>query len=177
LATLASRGVKVRILTNSLASTDVKPVHAGYAKRRKDLLRAGVTLYELKPTAARESDEHNQPWFGSGSLSALHAKTLAVDRSRGFVGSFNFDPRSELLNTEMGLVIDSPILAERLAETFDTVVPLVAYEARLASDGQTLYWIERTAAGEVRYETEPGTSWFLRRGVDILRVLPIDWLL
>jgi putative cardiolipin synthase len=177
LATLASRGVKVRILTNSLASTDVKPVHAGYAKRRKDLLRAGVTLYELKPTAARESDEHNQPWFGSGSLSALHAKTLAVDRSRGFVGSFNFDPRSELLNTEMGLVIDSPTFAQRLAKIFETVVPLVAYEVRLASDGQTLQWIERTPSGEVRYDTEPKTSWFLRRRIDILRILPIDWLL
>jgi cardiolipin synthase C len=177
LAMLANRGVKVRILTNSLAATDVKPVHAGYAKRRKDLLRAGVTLYELKPTAAQESYEHSQPWFGSGSLSALHAKTLAVDRSRAFVGSFNFDPRSALLNTEMGLVIDSPTLAGRLAETFDTAVPLVAYEVRLAPDGQSLYWIERTASGEVRYDTEPGTSWFLRLGVDMLRGLPIDWLL
>jgi putative cardiolipin synthase len=177
LAALASRGVKVRILTNSLASTDVKAVHSGYAKRREDLLLAGVTLYELKPTAARESNEHNQPWFGSGSLSALHAKTLAVDRSRGFVGSFNFDPRSELLNTEMGLVIDSPTLAERLAETFDTVVPLVAYQVRLAPDGRTLYWTERTASGEARYDTEPETSWSLRLGVDILRALPIDWLL
>jgi putative cardiolipin synthase len=177
LTTLASRGVKVRILTNSLASTDVKAVHAGYAKRRKDLLRAGVALYELKPTAAREANELDQPWFGSSSLSALHAKTFAVDRRRGFVGSFNFDPRSELLNTEMGLVIDSPTLAKRLAETFDTVVPLVAYEVRLASDGRTLVWIERTSSGEVRYDTEPGTSWFLRRRVDILRILPIDWLL
>jgi putative cardiolipin synthase len=177
LATLASGGVKVRILTNSLASTDVKAVHAGYAKRREDLLRAGVTLYELKSTAAQESDEHDQPWFGTGSLSALHAKTLAVDRSRGFVGSFNFDPRSELLNTEMGLVIDSPTVAERLAKIFDTVVPLVAYEVRLASDDRTLYWIERTAAGDVRYDTEPRTSWFLRRRIDILRLLPIDWLL
>ncbi|HWZ71141.1 MAG TPA: phospholipase D family protein [Casimicrobiaceae bacterium] len=177
LAALASRGVKVRIATNSLASNDVKAVHAGYAKRRKDLLRAGVVLYELKPTAAQESHELDVPWFGSGSSSALHAKTFAVDRSRGFVGSFNFTPRSELLNTEMGLVIESTTLAERLAQTFDTTIPLVAYEVRLAPDDQTLYWIERTATGEVRYDTEPGTSWFLRRGVDILRVLPIDSLL
>jgi putative cardiolipin synthase len=117
------------------------------------------------------------PWFGSGSSSALHAKTFAVDRSRGFVGSFNFTPRSELLNTEMGLVIDSRTLAEQLAESFDTVVPLVAYEVRLASDDRTLYWIERTASGEVRYDTEPGTSWFLRSRVDMLRILPIEWLL
>jgi putative cardiolipin synthase len=177
LAALAARGVKVRILTNSLAATDVKAVHSGYAKRREDLLRAGVTLYELKPTAAQESNEHEQPWFGFGSESALHAKTFAVDRNHGFVGSFNFDPRSELLNTEMGLVIESPSLAQRLSETFDTAVPLVAYEVRLAPDGRGLQWIERTASGETRYDTEPGASWFLRRRIDMLSVLPIEWLL
>jgi putative cardiolipin synthase len=177
LAALASRGVKVRILTNSLASNDVKAVHAGYAKRREDLLRAGVTLYELKPTAAQQSYEHDVPWFGSGSSSALHAKTFAVDRSHGFVGSFNFDPRSELLNTEMGLVIDSPTLAERLVRTFDTVVPLAAYEVRLGSNGRSLQWIERTTSGEVRYDIEPGTTWFLRSRVDMLKILPIEWLL
>ncbi len=177
LAALARRGVKVRILTNSLASTDVKAVHAGYAKRREDLLRAGVLLYELKPTATGEAHEHNLPWFGSGELSALHAKTLAVDRSRGFVGSFNFDPRSELLNTEMGLVIDSPTLAARLAGTFDTVVPRVAYEARLAPDGERVQWIDRSASGEARYDAEPQTSPLLRFGIDMLGILPIEGLL
>ena len=176
LAALAGRGVTVRILTNSLAATDVKAVHSGYAKRRIELLRGGVILYELKPTAPEEPNE--QTWFGSASESALHAKTFAVDRNRGFVGSFNFDPRSHLLNTEMGLVVNSPTLARRIGETFDTVVPLVAYEVRLAPDGQGLQWIERTASGETRYyETEPGTSWLLRRGIDMLRVLPIEWLL
>jgi putative cardiolipin synthase len=177
LVALAVRGVKVRILTNSLSSTDIKAVHSGYAKRREELLRAGVMLYELKPTAATKSHEHDQPWFGSGSLSALHAKTLAVDRSRGFVGTFNFDPRSELLNTEMGLVINSPTLAERLTQTFNAVVPLVAYEVRLSPDNRGLQWIERTASEEVQYDIEPGTTWVLRLGVDMLRFLPIDWLL
>ena len=177
LVALTARGVKVRIVTNSLASTDVKAVHSGYAKRREELLRAGVTLYELKATAAAESHEHDQPWFGSASLSALHAKTFAVDRSRGFVGTFNFDPRSELLNTEMGLVVDSPTFAERLTQTFDTVVPLVAYEVSLSPDKRGLQWIDRTASGEVHYDVEPGTSWVLRLGVDMLRLLPIDWLL
>jgi putative cardiolipin synthase len=77
----------------------------------------------------------------------------------------------------MGLVIDSPTLAERLAQTFDSVVPLVAYEVRLAPDGRTLYWIERIASGEVRYDTEPGTTWSLRSYVDMLKILPIEWLL
>lgn len=177
LAALAGRGVKVRILTNSLASSDVKVVHSGYARRREALLRAGVALYELKPTAAGESHEHEQDWFGVGSLSALHAKTFAVDGARGFVGSFNFDQRSALLNTEMGLVVESAALARRIGETFDTVVPRVAYEVRLAPDGRNLEWIERTGAGETRYDTEPATSWWLRAGVNLLQLLPIEWLL
>jgi putative cardiolipin synthase len=100
-----------------------------------------------------------------------------VDGNRGFVGSFNFDPRSQLLNTEMGLVIDSSTLAERLAQAFDDVVPRLAYEVRLAPDGRGLQWIERTATGEVHYDTEPETGRFLRFGIDVLKVLPIDWLL
>jgi putative cardiolipin synthase len=176
LAALATRGVRVRILTNSLAASDEKSVHSGYAKRREDLLRAGVQLFELKRTAAMESrDDRDRP---SGSASAgLHAKTFAVDDSRLFVGSFNFDQRSALLNTEMGLVIASPTLAQRLAATFDTLVPKIAYEVRLAPDGRGLVWIERTAAGEQRFDTEPETTWSMRMGVEMLSILPIEWLL
>jgi putative cardiolipin synthase len=176
LVALAGRGVKVRVLTNSLASSEANVVFAGYAKRREDLLRAGVQLYEIKTTATREEREE-KPKFGSSSSAALHAKTFAVDRTRIFVGSFNFDQRSARLNTEMGLVIDSPTLARQLAERFDTAAPLVAYEVRLAPGGRNLEWIERTAAGETRYETEPGTTWFQRRSVDVLSILPIDWML
>ena len=107
----------------------------------------------------------------------MHAKTFAVDGRRIFVGSFNFDQRSARLNTEMGLVIDSPAFAQRLAERFDTNAPLVAYEVRLGPDGRGLEWIERTAAGETRYDTEPGTGWFQRRSVDFYSILPIDWML
>jgi putative cardiolipin synthase len=85
LQALATTGVKVRILTNSLAASDVKSVHAGYAKRRHDLLQAGVQLYELKPTAAKASRESGAK-FGTSSSAALHAKTFAVDRNRIFVG-------------------------------------------------------------------------------------------
>jgi putative cardiolipin synthase len=172
----ASKGVKVRILTNSLASSEASVVHSGYAKRRLDLLRAGVQLYEIKTTAAREAREEKAK-LGSSSSAALHAKTFAVDRNRIFVGSFNFDQRSARLNTEMGLVIDSPTLAQRLAERFDTAAPLVAYEVRLAPDGRSLEWIERTAAGETRYDTEPGTSWYQRFSVEVLSIFPVDWML
>jgi putative cardiolipin synthase len=176
LEALAKTGVKVRVLTNSLAASDVKSVHAGYAKRRLDLLRAGVQLYELKPTAVNESRE-GKARFGASSSAALHAKTFAVDHNRIFVGSFNFDQRSALLNTEMGLVIESPVLAQRLAASFDAEVPMHAYEVRLTPDGRDLEWIEQTPSGGKRYDTDPGTSWLLRRGVDVLSILPIEWLL
>jgi putative cardiolipin synthase len=176
LVAMARRGVSVRILTNSLASSDVSAVHAGYAKRRVDLLRAGVRLYELKPTA-RQEDREGSGATGSGSSSGLHAKTFAVDRSRLFVGSFNFDQRSALLNTELGLVIDSPELARQLADALDRNLPRIAYEVRLAPDGDRLVWIEQTAAGERRHDNEPETSWAKRTGVEMMSILPIEWLL
>ena len=175
MAALAGSGVRMRVLTNSLAASDVSAVHAGYAKRRRDLLQGGIKLYELKPTAGQESREA-AGGVGSSSSSGLHAKTLAVDQSRIFVGSFNFDLRSALLNTEMGLVIDSPKLARGLANAFDTGVPLAAYEVVLAPDGG-LQWIERTKSEQTRYDTEPGTTFLKRLGVGTLSILPIDWLL
>jgi putative cardiolipin synthase len=176
LAALSSGGVQVRILTNSLASSEASVVHSGYAKRREALLRAGVQLYEIKTTAVHEAREEKIR-YGSSSSAALHAKTFAVDRSRVFVGSFNFDQRSARLNTEMGLLIESPALGALLAERFGTVVPLTAYEVRLGPDGRSLEWIERTPSGEIRYDTEPGTTWFQRRSVDFLSILPVDWML
>ncbi|MCC7326189.1 MAG: phospholipase D family protein [Burkholderiales bacterium] len=176
LAALAKRGVTVRILTNSLAASDEKSVHSGYAKRRRDLLQAGVLLYEIKPNLTKQKGESGNR-FGSGSSSGLHAKTLAVDRSRIFVGSFNFDQRSVRLNTEMGLVIGSPVLAGGLARFFDVEVPMLAYEVKLAPDGSSLEWIERTSTGETRYDTEPETSWATRMGVEFMSILPIEWLL
>jgi len=149
---------------------------AGYAKRRPDLLRAGVRIYELKPAAVKEAREKRHG-FGSSSSAGLHAKTFAVDGSRIFVGSYNLDQRSLLLNTEMGVIIASPKLAGWLGEQFDSAIPQVAYEVKLGADGRSLEWIERTTQGEVRYETEPGTSWFQRRGVDVMSILPIEWLL
>ncbi len=174
LAALARSGVSVRVLTNSLAATDVGAVHAGYAKRRHDLLAAGVRLYELKPSLRQ--DDTTRRTFGSASSSSLHAKTFALDDSRVFVGSFNFDPRSALLNTEMGLLIDSPRLVRDFVRSFDRVVAEDAWEVRLAADGG-LEWIESSATGVVRHRTEPGTTAGQRAIVEALSILPIDWLL
>jgi putative cardiolipin synthase len=99
-----------------------------------------------------------------------------VDHSRVFIGSFNFDPRSARLNTEMGFVIDSPALAQRIETAFDTRIPETAYEVRLSQNGH-LYWIERRDAALLRHDTEPGASVWLRWGVSLLSLLPLEWLL
>lgn len=172
---MARRGVHVTILTNALEATDVAAVHAGYAKWRKPLLASGVTLYESRKSwGATDKREHSGP-FGS-SASSLHAKTFAVDGRRIFVGSFNFDQRSIELNTEMGLVIDSPQLAQQLATALRERTPQRAYQVMLNADG-SLYWLQRGDGATVRYDVEPGAGYWRRLGVDVLSLLPIDWLL
>nr|WP_026076212.1 phospholipase D family protein [Noviherbaspirillum massiliense] len=173
---LAKQGVKIRVLTNSLEATDVAAVHAGYAKRREALLETGVTLYELRRLSSAAAPRRPRGRLGSSSASSLHAKTFAVDHARAFVGSFNFDPRSAKLNTEMGFLIDSPALAQRIETVFDTRVPEDAYEVRLAKNGQ-LVWIEREDGRMVQHDTEPGTGFWLRAEIWFLSLLPIEWLL
>ncbi|MDX5363876.1 MAG: phospholipase D family protein [Pseudazoarcus pumilus] len=174
-AALVREGIRVRVLTNALESTDVAVVHAGYVKRRKDLLRAGVILYELRnPAAGPELDLRVGPFGSSGS--SLHAKTFAIDGERVFVGSFNFDPRSINLNTELGFVIESPPLAAEVERAFDQTIPLNAYEVRLSEDGR-VYWLERNADGVRRHRFEPGTGPLQRFGIRFLSILPIEWML
>ncbi|HEX9181655.1 MAG TPA: phospholipase D family protein [Burkholderiales bacterium] len=176
LVAAAKRGLKIRVLTNSLDATDVGAVHAGYAKRRKDLLRAGIVLYELRAVETEEERKRRHSLTGSSGAS-LHAKTFAVDGRRVFVGSFNFDERSAKLNTELGLLIDSPALAQRLVQVFANDLRTAAYEVRLDEDGD-LEWIERGADGsEKRYGSEPRVGPFTRAWVGFLSLLPIDWLL
>jgi putative cardiolipin synthase len=110
------------------------------------------------------------------SAASLHAKTFSVDRARVFIGSFNFDPRSANLNTEMGFIIESPALARRIRETFDRRVSARAYEPRLSDEGK-LYWIEPGDGTNVRHDTEPGTSFWQRLAVRLLSLLPIEWML
>jgi putative cardiolipin synthase len=93
-----------------------------------------------------------------------------------FIGSFNFDPRSARLNTELGFIIESPVLARRMAERLDNEIPARAYEVRLSRTGD-LYWTERRNGNEVRYDSEPGASMWMRIGVWLASLLPIEWLL
>ncbi len=174
-AALASHGIEISILTNSLDATDVAAVHAGYAKRRKALLREGIQLYEMRRLSPDVERNQSAGPFGS-SGSSLHAKTFAVDGERMFVGSFNFDPRSINLNTELGFVIESPALSEKIHEAFEETIPLNAYEVRLTENGE-LYWIEYVDGDLVRHEQEPNTGFLKRTGIFILSILPIEWLL
>ena len=172
---MAQGGVKVRVLTNALEATDVAVVHSGYAKRRKDLLASGVELFEMKRMAGDVERSKGVGPFGS-SGSSLHAKTFAVDGRRIFVGSFNFDPRSARLNTELGFVIDSPTLARRIAESFDRDMAKVAYRVCLDDRGG-LYWLEQRDGQTVRHDTEPGTTLWQRVSVWFVSLLPLEPLL
>jgi putative cardiolipin synthase len=107
------------------------------------------------------------------SASSLHAKTLSVDGSHVFIGSFNFDLRSAKLNTEMGFVIDSPALAQKISAVFDSRIPANAYQVRLSDTGQ-LYWTECRAGKLMWHDTDPGTSLWQRAGIWFMSALPIE---
>ena len=174
-AALHARGVRVRVLTNSLASNDVIAVHSGYQKYRDDLLENGVEIYELR----QDSTMDRLRWSGLPSLKSragLHAKAMVVDRRYVVVGSYNLDPRSADINTELALLVDSPAFAEMVAEFFDEgVEPENSYQVTLER-GQ-LRWT--TSDGEtVRvYTKEPETSWWTRFKADALGLLPIHSML
>ena len=176
LARLSRSGVAVRVMTNAYEATDVPLVHAGYAHYRKPLLQSGVALYEMQSTAAPGQDRHARlnPLGSSGS--SLHAKTFAIDGERAFVGSFNFDPRSALLNTELGFVIDSPVLARQIDQAFDTVVPQRSYTLKLSGNGD-IEWHSTGSTPPTVDTVEPGSRWWSRWGLKVLSWLPIEWLL
>ena len=176
LARLSRSGVAVRVMTNAYEATDVPLVHAGYAKYRKALLQSGVALYEMQRLAPPNKDQRPRlnPLGSSGS--SLHAKTFAVDGERAFVGSFNFDPRSALLNTELGFVIDSPNLARQIEQAFDTEVPQRSYTLQLSDAGE-IEWHTTGTTPPAVLATEPGSSWWSRAGMVFLSWLPIEWLL
>ena len=176
LVRLQQSGVSVRVMTNAYEATDVPLVHAGYARYRKALLRGGVALFEMQRMApiGQNPAVRLNPLGSSGS--SLHAKTFAVDGERAFVGSFNFDPRSALLNTELGFVIDSPVLARQIEHAFDTAVPESSYALQLSPDGR-IAWHSSGGTAPTVVRVEPGSSWLSRVGLTLLSWLPIEWLL
>lgn len=178
LAAMHGQGVRLRVLTNSLAASDVAAVHAGYGPQRPALLEAGVELYELRPVPAAPGARPRGRLLGLGSSRAsLHAKTFAVDGERIFIGSYNFDPRSARLNTEIGVLLEHPGLAQRIGRTFDSEVPQSAWQVTRDEAG-ALRWTETTPEGQRRaLDQEPEAGWLLRLWVWLLSWLPIEPLL
>lgn len=172
---LVRKGVKVAILTNSLAANDVAPVHAGYARWRKKLLRHGVQLFELKPKYDGRYVPHDRGLTGN-SGSSLHAKTFSVDKQQVFIGSFNFDPRSAMLNTEMGFVIESAKLAEDIHSRFTQSQKEAAWALRLDRWGR-VNWVENSEGKEIVWKKEPHTRFWQRVLVRLVYRLPVEWLL
>lgn len=176
LSQLSQRGVRVRILTNSLSSSDVGVVHAGYSKYRKDLLRAGVELYEMNKRMTRQQRQAKKGKTGS-SKASLHAKSFVFDRRQVFIGSLNLDPRAFLHNTEIGVVLTSKELAEGMAKWFDENIEQMAFRLELKTDKDGLnriYWYGRQNGEEQIFTVEPYTSFWRRFGVGFMSLLPIE---
>lgn len=175
---LVEHGVNVSILTNSLAATDVVASHSGYAPYRMPLLESGIHLYELKPFSTQKIQ-----LFGSSGAS-LHTKAFLIDHRLGFVGSFNFDPRSANLNTEMGVIFTEPQIITQLNEEFEErTSSRYSYEISLHPDTNQLLWLDasgvqtKTNKGKNPphlWSTEPQTTWYKRAIAKVLEWLPIE---
>ena len=168
---LAAQGVQVRVVTNALEATDVPAVHSGYARWREPLLAAGVALYELKRAAAAR----RATAVRAAPRPACMRRSSSSTGSGCSWGSFNFDPRSARLNTELGFVIESPALAGALADRASANLPERTYRLQL-QDGR-LQWTEQHGGTQRVYDRDPNTSWLLRFGVSLMSLLPIEDLL
>ena len=167
---MRERGVRIRMLTNSLASNDVVAAHAGHAKRRKQLIEAGMDLYEYRP----DSRVTKTRAYRGESKAALHTKAIVFDREAVFIGSFNLDPRSAAINTEAGLYVESPELARQVIEYMDEgVQPENAYRVLLDEEGD-LYWMTEVDGNEVRYYEEPLTTFGQRFMSGFIMILPVE---
>ena len=173
---LTDKGVRVKIITNSLASNDVGIVHAGYSKYRKALLRAGVELYEMNKKLTR-AQRKEKKGVGSSSKASLHAKSFIMDRKKIFIGSLNLDPRSFYENSEIGVIIESPEVATKMAEGFDSEIAKGAFRLELVTDqedNEYIHWHGIENGAPVTYEVDPHTSFWRRMGVGIMRLMPIE---
>jgi len=186
---LLANGATVRILTNSLASTDVPAVHAGYRKYRTPLLESGAEIFEIRPAPGQAPGERHEHGTGSSGSSgsqasrapfALHAKAFVFDRATVFLGSANLDPRSLDVNTEVSLIIESPELAETILARFRTFSsPTNSYRVTLDPTDPTspLRWWALLDGRFVTWTSEPDTTAQQRLHVDMLSLLPIEPLL
>ena len=173
---MSKRGVRIRILTNSLASTDVTAVHAGYARYRKRLLRAGIELYETNNKLSRKQRKEKKGHGGS-SKASLHAKSFIFDGGKVFIGSFNLDPRSHTENSEIGMVMTSPTIANSMQKWFDQNIDKVAFrlELRQNSNGsEQIIWHGLKDGQKHTFTSEPNVGALRQTGVALLQLLPLE---
>ena len=169
---LTDRKVRVRVLTNSLASNDMLPAHSGYAKTRRTLLLNGMEIYELRP----DTDAFRPGWslLAGRSKAALHTKAMVFDGDAVFIGSLNLDSRSAVINTEAGLYIESKEFAQKLTAYMESgVVPPNCYRVFLDRNGRMM-WETEMDGRTVRYDNEPNTDFRRRLVARLLKLLPID---
>ena len=175
---LRQRNVRVRILTNSLNSTNELAAHTGYARYRKQLVREGVELYEVRSRLGNSRGSGQSAKMSSYGNFGLHAKLFVFDRYRLYAGSMNFDQRSKRLNTETGLIIDSPELAAQTAARFEAMTqPSNSYAVALQSPDSAnspLIWRTKENGTMVEYHREPSRSVWRRVEVGLLSALPLD---
>jgi len=175
---LRQRNVRVRILTNSLESSPMLLAQSGYIHYRVPLLENGVELYEIRSLLGNARGSGETAAISRYGNYSLHAKLFVFDRQRLFIGSMNFDQRSMHLNTEFGLIIDSPALAQQVAARFEAMVqPVNSYRLALRPNSEgdpSLMWQTQEGAKVVEYDTEPARSDWQRIKVNILSLLPLD---
>ncbi len=183
LADMVNRGVKVRVVTNSLSSTDGIMAQSGYARKRIELLKGGVELYEFKADVKTKASRSLRR--GAKAKSGLHAKTYIFDREEVFIGSFNFDPRSANINSEVGIIYQIPEMANYIASgVFDAAVNEHAYKVELVIEDEDIdgidvpmekvVWIETKDGVEIRHSKQPETSGWRRFSEQIFSILPIE---
>lgn len=173
LSQLHARRVNVRALTNSLASNDLSTNHSGYARRREQMLRAGVDLYELRPDA-ESCSRLTADRCAQGAVFGLHSKSVVFDRRIVYVGSFNLNLRSALLNTETALIIDSPDLAQQVAASIEENMR-AQNSWHVAFDQQErLRWTTQRDGKEEQGGSEPDTGWWRRTIVSFYGLFPVE---
>jgi putative cardiolipin synthase len=165
---LREKDIEIIVITNSLMATNHDIVHTGYMPARKPLLKAGVRLFEVRPETVISGVDYS---VAHTAEATLHTKGFIVDRKLLFLGSFNWDPRSVAINTELGVIIDSPILAGAMATVADEKLDKAAWEAVLSPRG-SVQWIDRSGEKPVILTKEPGTTWGKRFKVRMMRILP-----
>ena len=176
---LRERGVRVRILTNSLASTDMPIVQIGYMNYRIPLIDAGCELYEVRPLLGKPESGHGLIKSGASGQFGLHAKVIVIDRKRAFVGSMNFDQRSLDINTEIGIIIESPQIAKEIASRFEAIAqPANSYRLERQTNGGTpIQWITEVDGQTMRFDSDPDVDAGKRTLIRIFSLLPLETML